>query len=109
MSRDVQRRKYILGRVLRAAREARGWSQIELGLRAAIHHNYISSGELGERNISFVALDRWIRALGLRWHTFGERLDTEFQTEFGDSDIESAGMKKQKRQARRQSLRNVSS
>ena len=51
-SATVQRRRRALGARIRALRHAQGWSQEVLADRASLHRTYVSSVELGERNIS---------------------------------------------------------
>lgn len=56
------------GAFLRAAREARGWTQSELARRAGIPGSALSNCENGKRSISNMSLDRAVRlldALGL--------------------------------------------
>jgi transcriptional regulator with XRE-family HTH domain len=50
------------GRV-RALREARGWSQIELGHRCDRHFTYISSMERAERNATILTIQKLAKAL----------------------------------------------
>jgi len=64
-----------LGRVLRDFRHATGLSQEKLGFRAKLHRNYVSGVEVGGRNPSFDALERWLAALGVTWAEFGAALD----------------------------------
>lgn len=64
-----------MGQVLREAREALELSQEQLGFQADLHRTYIGQGERGERNLSLIALERWIHALGLTWAEVGLRLD----------------------------------
>ena len=64
-----------MGQVLRDAREALGLSQEQMGFQADLHRTYVGQGERGERNLSLIALERWIQALGLTWEEVGRRLD----------------------------------
>jgi Predicted transcriptional regulators len=52
-----------LGRRVRILRITKGWSQMELGFRADIGHNYISDLERGQRNVSLIIIERIAIAL----------------------------------------------
>ena len=55
-----------VGRKVRELREARGWSQEELGFEAGLHRNYIGGIERGERNVAIVNIAKLAKALGTR-------------------------------------------
>ena len=55
-----------LGRNLRKAREARGWSQEEAATRCRVHRTYVGGVERGEYNVTVLTLRRMTRALGIR-------------------------------------------
>jgi len=55
-----------VGRMLRGYREAKGWSQEELGFRSGLHRNYIGGIERGERNVALLNLAKLAQALDLR-------------------------------------------
>jgi len=55
-----------LGRNLRQAREARGWSQEEAATRCRVHRTYVGGVERGEYNVTVLTLRRMTRALGIR-------------------------------------------
>lgn len=55
-----------VGRKVRELREARGWSQEELGFEAGLHRNYIGGIERGERNVAVVNIGKLAKALGVR-------------------------------------------
>ncbi len=57
---DIRKR---LGRNVRRLRQAKGWSQEELGFRAEIHRTYISGVERGERNPTVTVVAELARAL----------------------------------------------
>lgn len=51
------------GRRVKEIRQSRGISQEELALRAQLHRTYISSIELGKRNVSLLNIERLAKAL----------------------------------------------
>ncbi|MGD8452703.1 MAG: helix-turn-helix transcriptional regulator [Phycisphaerae bacterium] len=51
---------------MRELREARGWSQEELGQRSDLHRNYIGGLERGERNVGIETIAKLARALHVR-------------------------------------------
>ena len=51
---------------VREERQARGWTQEDLGERADLSWNYIGQVERGGRNISVDNMDAIARGLGLR-------------------------------------------
>jgi transcriptional regulator with XRE-family HTH domain len=53
------------GRKLRETRLKRGVSQEKLADLAGLHRTYVSSVELGKRNISLVNIERLAAALGV--------------------------------------------
>lgn len=54
-----------LGKNLRAAREAKGWSQEELAFKAGVHRTYVGGVERGEYNVTILTLRRLTQTLGL--------------------------------------------
>ena len=52
------------GRRIRAAREARGWTQEDLAHQADLDRTYIGGIERGERNIALLSLNKLAKALG---------------------------------------------
>lgn len=59
---DIRRQ---LRRNVRRLREARGWSQEELGFESDLHRTYISGIERGVRNPTVTIVARLARALGV--------------------------------------------
>lgn len=55
--------RVVLGRNIRARREALGLAQDELAHRAEIHVTYLSGVENGRRNITVLVLERVAKAL----------------------------------------------
>jgi len=55
--------RVVLGRNIRARREALGLAQDELAHRAEIHVTYLSGVENGRRNITILVLERIAKAL----------------------------------------------
>jgi transcriptional regulator with XRE-family HTH domain len=53
------------GECVRDKREARGWTQEELGARCGLDRSYIGGIERGERNISLTNLLKVARGLGV--------------------------------------------
>lgn len=63
ISESDKRRLKALGYRIRQVREAKGWSQEELGFQSKLHRTYIGDIERGERNISAVNIFKVVRAL----------------------------------------------
>lgn len=55
-----------LGKNLRAARAAKGWSQEELAHRCGVHRTYVGAVERGEYNVTILTLKRMTKTLGVR-------------------------------------------
>ncbi|MCL2522276.1 MAG: helix-turn-helix domain-containing protein [Erysipelotrichales bacterium] len=60
----------MLGQRIRSLRQARGYSQEELAELAELHRTYIGQIERAEKNITFINLDRIIRALNSNINDF---------------------------------------
>ena len=54
-----------LGKVIREKRKSRGLTQVELAQKAGLDRNYIGMVERGERNPSFLSLQKIAQGLGL--------------------------------------------
>ena len=54
-----------LGKNLRRAREAKGWSQEEMAFKSGVHRTYVGGVERGEYNASILTIRRFTRALGI--------------------------------------------
>ncbi len=66
---DIRRR---VGRNIKQARAAKGWSQEELADQVGIHRTYVSGLERGVRNPTITVLEKMARPLGV---TPGSLLD----------------------------------
>jgi transcriptional regulator with XRE-family HTH domain len=55
-----------VGDKVRELREAKGWSQEELGFKSGLHRNYVGRIERGEQNVAVVNVARLAKALGVR-------------------------------------------
>jgi transcriptional regulator with XRE-family HTH domain len=55
-----------VGRRVRELREAKGWTQEELGFRSGLHRNYVGGLERGERNVGIETVAKLAAALGVR-------------------------------------------
>ncbi len=54
-----------LGRNLRKAREAHGWSQEDLAYEAGVHRTYVGAVERGEYNVTILTLRKLTKTLRL--------------------------------------------
>jgi len=54
-----------LGKNLRKAREAKGWSQEEFAFRCGVHRTYVGAVERGEYNVTILTLRKFTKALGI--------------------------------------------
>lgn len=55
----------ILGKIIREKREARHLTQVGLAEKAGVDRNYIGMVERGERNPSYLSLQKIAKGLGL--------------------------------------------
>lgn len=54
-----------LGRNLRKAREARGWSQEEMAFKCGVHRTYVGAVERGEYNVTILTLRKLTKSVGI--------------------------------------------
>ena len=54
-----------LGKIIRLKRESQGLTQIELAQKSGLDRNYIGMVERGERNPSYMSLQKIAQGLGL--------------------------------------------
>ena len=54
-----------LGKNLRAARAAKGWSQEELAHKCCVHRTYVGAVERGEYNVTILTLKKITKTLGM--------------------------------------------
>jgi two-component system response regulator len=66
--------KALLGKAIKSARAAQGFSQEELAARAALHRTYLSDVERGVRNPSIASIEKLAQALALPVSALFERL-----------------------------------
>lgn len=52
------------GKRVKEIRQAKGITQEELSVKAQLHRTYISSIELGKRNVSLLNIEKLAKALG---------------------------------------------
>jgi len=70
-------------------REDKGLSQRELGRRLGVHHNFVSSCEMGDRALNIIEVRAWCVALGISFPEFVGELDallTEQENEKGQDN-----------------------
>lgn len=65
MERVSENAKVLLGRRIRSLRNAKGWTQQELGNRADINYKFLGEIERGQKNPSFNVLLKIATALGM--------------------------------------------
>lgn len=73
----------LAGRRLRERREARGWSQFELGEQVGLHRTFVGAVERGRRGMNVKLLPAFARVYGIEpselvpgWDAFVERADS---------------------------------
>ncbi len=59
-----------VGMRIKELRHKLGISQEELAARADVHRTYIASLEVGKRNVSIIALEKIVKALGVSLSEF---------------------------------------
>ncbi|MBN2019980.1 MAG: helix-turn-helix transcriptional regulator [Sedimentisphaerales bacterium] len=77
MGQIIENNLQRLGKTIRAARKARGWSQEEFAYRCDLDRSYIGGIERGERNISILTLCKIAKALGLNVNSLVKGLPLE--------------------------------
>jgi transcriptional regulator with XRE-family HTH domain len=65
----------VLGSVLRAFRNGKGYTQERLSFKSGLTTALISDAENGKRNLSFTSIERWLVALDVSWETFGAEVN----------------------------------
>lgn len=68
-----------LGEALRDARQEKGLSQEELGLRTGVHRNYVGGIERGERSPTVVVVATLADALDVSMHRLFERAEARLE------------------------------
>jgi len=63
------------GKRVKEIRQSKGISQEELSIKAQLHRTYISSIELGKRNVSLVNIEKLAKALDCRIPDFFDEND----------------------------------
>ena len=69
--------KIRIGKRIKELRNSTGISQEQLGFKAELDRTYITGVESGKRNISIVALEKIILALGSDLPTFFNAVETK--------------------------------
>ncbi|MGD0552700.1 MAG: helix-turn-helix transcriptional regulator [Sedimentisphaerales bacterium] len=77
MGRATEKNLKCLGKTIRDARNACGWTQEEFAYRCALDRSYIGGVERGERNISILTLCKIAKALRLNVHSLVKGLPME--------------------------------
>jgi transcriptional regulator with XRE-family HTH domain len=63
MAKSIDKTEALLGRRIRSLRNARGWTQQELGSQADINYKFLGEVERGQQNPSFNILTKIAKAL----------------------------------------------
>lgn len=66
------------GKRVREIRQLRGISQEELSIKSQLHRTYISSLELGKRNVSLLNIEKLAKALGCSIPDFFDENDSQY-------------------------------
>jgi len=78
MEKSIYSREYAaLLRLLRAARDKAGMTQVELAEKLGLTQSFVSKIERGDRRLDFVQLRTVCKALGLPLLEFIEQLESE--------------------------------
>jgi len=65
------------GKRVKEIRQSKGISQEELSIRAQLHRTYISSIELGKRNVSLLNIEKLAKALDCSIPDFFDENDSQ--------------------------------
>ena len=65
------------GHRVKQIRQSKGITQEELSIKAQLHRTYISSIELGKRNISLLNIEKLAEALGCSINDFFDEKDSQ--------------------------------
>jgi len=65
MKKQIEKAEILLGRRIRTLRNAKGWTQQELGNQADINYKFLGEIERGQQNPSFNTLMKIADALGV--------------------------------------------
>jgi len=74
----------VFGKLLRAHRDAKGYSQEELAHEAGLTRNYISLLELGQKSPTLRTMVRLAKSLGISVSTFIAEFDEKLQQTMGN-------------------------
>ena len=80
MSKSLHSAQYKkLLELLRATREERGCTQVELALALGEDQSYVSKCESGVRRLDVIELRSWVNGLGVPFNAFIKALDLELE------------------------------
>jgi len=66
------------GKRVREIRQSKGISQEKLSIKARLHRTYISSVELGKRNVSLLNIEKLAKALDCSIPDFFDERDSQY-------------------------------